>query len=161
VVVALRSLPLHLFVHFTIPSSTSSPSPSTSSLCPLHSIFIYFTPFPFVPLRPATDQDANMPAVGKPVSHAFAKELLVGLAGAEIDKLAETKGMDFVDREKAKHHAKKQVESMYDEHYIEGQNADQYDPYVIPYIHTTDIKFADETCIETNSNALKLSTTTR
>ncbi|KAH8797053.1 hypothetical protein F5882DRAFT_287482, partial [Hyaloscypha sp. PMI_1271] len=62
---------------------------------------------------------------GKPVSHQFAKELLVGLAGAEVDKLAETKGMDFIDREKAKHHAKQQVEGMYDSHY--GDN-DQYDP---------------------------------
>ncbi|KAH8751440.1 hypothetical protein BGZ57DRAFT_913675 [Hyaloscypha finlandica] len=62
---------------------------------------------------------------GKPVSHQFAKELLVGLAGAEVDKLAETKGMDFIDRENAKHHAKQQVEGMYDSHY--GDN-DQYDP---------------------------------
>lgn len=30
---------------------------------------------------------------GKPVSHAFAKELLAGFAGAEVDKLAETKGV--------------------------------------------------------------------
>ena len=29
---------------------------------------------------------------GKPVSHAFAKELLAGFAGGEVDKLAETKG---------------------------------------------------------------------
>lgn len=29
---------------------------------------------------------------GKPVSHAFAKELLAGFAGGEIDKLAETHG---------------------------------------------------------------------
>lgn len=65
---------------------------------------------------------------GKPVSHAFAKELLVGLAGAEIDKLAETKGEDFIDREKAKRHAKEQVENMYDDHYVNGQGADQYDP---------------------------------
>ena len=67
---------------------------------------------------------------GKPVSHQFAKELLVGLAGAEVDKLAETKGMDFIDREKAKHHAKENVENMYDEHYVQNQGADQYDPYV-------------------------------
>jgi len=39
--------------------------------------------------------------------------------------------MDFVDREKAKYHAKEQVQSMYDDHYIQGQGADQYDPYVI------------------------------
>jgi len=29
---------------------------------------------------------------GKPVSHAFAKELLAGFAGGEVDKLAETHG---------------------------------------------------------------------
>jgi hypothetical protein len=65
---------------------------------------------------------------GKPVSHQFAKELLVGFAGAEVDKLAETKGMDFIDREKAKYHAKQQVEGMYDEHYVDNHGADQYDP---------------------------------
>ncbi|KAF8849638.1 hypothetical protein BDZ45DRAFT_680368 [Acephala macrosclerotiorum] len=67
-------------------------------------------------------------AEGKPVSHQFAKELLVGLAGAEVDKLAETKGMDFIDREKAKRHAKENAEHMYDEHYVRGQGANQYDP---------------------------------
>jgi len=62
---------------------------------------------------------------GKTVDHAFAKELLAGLAGAEVDKLAETKGEDFVDKEQAKRHAKHSAERMYDEHY--GQY-DQYDP---------------------------------
>ncbi|KAJ9629283.1 hypothetical protein H2203_001653 [Taxawa tesnikishii (nom. ined.)] len=62
---------------------------------------------------------------GKPVEHAFAKELLAGFAAAEVDKLAETKGEDFVDREKAKREAKRNAENMYDEHY--GQY-DQYDP---------------------------------
>lgn len=65
---------------------------------------------------------------GKPISHAFAKELLAGFAGAEVDKLAETKGEDFFDRERAKHDAQKNAERMYDEHYIENQGADQYDP---------------------------------
>ncbi|KAF4625694.1 hypothetical protein G7Y89_g12466 [Cudoniella acicularis] len=65
---------------------------------------------------------------GKPVSHAFAKELLVGFAGAEVDKLVETKGMDFIDREKAKHHAKENAEHMYEEHYERGHGASQYDP---------------------------------
>lgn len=41
--------------------------------------------------------------LGKPVSHALAKEMLAGFAGAEVDKLAETKGMDEYDRERAKH----------------------------------------------------------
>ncbi|KAJ4377245.1 hypothetical protein N0V83_000068 [Neocucurbitaria cava] len=67
-------------------------------------------------------------APGKPVSHQFAKELLAGFAGAEVDKLAETKGEDFFDKEKAKHEAKRNAERMYDEHYVDGQNADQYDP---------------------------------
>ena len=65
---------------------------------------------------------------GKPVSHAFAKELVAGFAAAEVDKLAETKGEDWFDREKAKHQAKKNAERMYDDHYVDGQNADQYDP---------------------------------
>lgn len=59
------------------------------------------------------------------MSHAFAKELLAGFAGAEVDKLAETKGEDFFDKEKAKHHAKKRAEDLYDDHY---RDADQYDP---------------------------------
>ncbi|KAI0009588.1 hypothetical protein F4779DRAFT_364901 [Xylariaceae sp. FL0662B] len=62
---------------------------------------------------------------GKPVSHAFAKELIAGIAGAEVDKLFETKGLDAIDREKAKHHARKQAEHLYDEHH---GGADQYDP---------------------------------
>ncbi|KAF9691242.1 hypothetical protein EKO04_010805 [Ascochyta lentis] len=62
---------------------------------------------------------------GKPVSHAFAKELIAGFAGAEVDKLAETKGEDFFDREKAKRQAKQHAEQMYDEQY---GNEDQYDP---------------------------------
>lgn len=51
--------------------------------------------------------------------------MLVGLVGGEVDKLAETKGMNWVDREKAKHHAKENVKNMYDQQYG-GQ--DQYDP---------------------------------
>ncbi len=66
---------------------------------------------------------------GKPVEHAFAKEALAGLAAGEVDKLAETKGMDFVDRERAKHAARENVNNMYDQHYG-GQ--DNYDPWVLP-----------------------------
>ena len=40
---------------------------------------------------------------GQPASHAEAKELLAGFAGAFIDREVETKGLDFVDREKAKY----------------------------------------------------------
>ncbi|OAA58012.1 hypothetical protein SPI_06897 [Niveomyces insectorum RCEF 264] len=54
---------------------------------------------------------------GKTVSHGFAKEALAAFAGAEVDKLVETKGLDFVDREKAKHHAKQQAEHLYERQY--------------------------------------------
>jgi hypothetical protein len=54
---------------------------------------------------------------GKTVKHAFAKEMLAGLAGAEIDRFAETTGADWIDKERAKHHAREQAQGMYDEHY--------------------------------------------
>lgn len=66
--------------------------------------------------------------IGKPVSHKFAKEAIAGLVGAEVDKLAETKGMDEMDKIRAKEHAKKHSESMYDEHYVGGHGASEYDP---------------------------------
>jgi hypothetical protein len=56
----------------------------------------------------------------------MAKEMLAGFAGAEIDKLFETKGLDHLDREKAKKHAQKQAEHLYDQHY--GKQGDEFDP---------------------------------
>ncbi|KAJ5736169.1 uncharacterized protein N7483_001294 [Penicillium malachiteum] len=47
---------------------------------------------------------------GKVDNHAKAKEIIAGFAGAFIDREVETKGLDFVDREKAKHHAKERLE---------------------------------------------------
>ncbi|KZT26915.1 hypothetical protein NEOLEDRAFT_1111456, partial [Neolentinus lepideus HHB14362 ss-1] len=47
---------------------------------------------------------------GQPSSHEKAKEILAGLTGAFVDRLVETKGLDFVDKERAKHAAKKQAE---------------------------------------------------
>ncbi|KAG1725321.1 hypothetical protein EDB19DRAFT_2028646 [Suillus lakei] len=43
---------------------------------------------------------------GKPVNHEVAKELLAGFAGAFVDRMVETKGLDYVDKQKAKHAAK-------------------------------------------------------
>lgn len=54
---------------------------------------------------------------GKPVSHSFAKEAIAGIAGAEVDKLFESKGLNFLDKEKAKHHAKEHATENYDRHY--------------------------------------------
>jgi len=46
---------------------------------------------------------------GKPDSHAKAKEIFAGLAGAAVDRLVETKGLDYVDKEKAKRQAESQI----------------------------------------------------
>jgi hypothetical protein len=54
---------------------------------------------------------------GKTVNHQFAKELLAGIVGGEVDKLAETKGADYIDRERAKHEARQRAENLYDQHY--------------------------------------------
>lgn len=37
---------------------------------------------------------------------------MAGLAGAFIDREAETRGLDFIDREKAKRHARQHVEGV-------------------------------------------------
>lgn len=54
---------------------------------------------------------------GKPVSHAFAKEMLAGIVGGEVDKLFETKGLDYLDKEKVKQQAYANVEQGYNQHY--------------------------------------------
>ncbi|GJJ14816.1 hypothetical protein Clacol_009084 [Clathrus columnatus] len=60
-------------------------------------------------------------ANGKPASHALAKELLAGFAGAFIDREVETKGLDFIDREKAKRHAEQHVDENFTENvYVEN-----------------------------------------
>ncbi|KAJ6540324.1 hypothetical protein B0H19DRAFT_855900, partial [Mycena capillaripes] len=40
---------------------------------------------------------------GKPDSHAKAKELLAAFSGAFIDRMVESKGLDAIDKQKAKH----------------------------------------------------------
>ncbi|KAF8522588.1 hypothetical protein BU17DRAFT_44637 [Hysterangium stoloniferum] len=47
---------------------------------------------------------------GQPDSHAKAKEIIAGFAGAFIDRVVETKGLDFIDSQKAKRHAEEHVE---------------------------------------------------
>ncbi|CAF1615492.1 unnamed protein product [Rotaria magnacalcarata] len=69
---------------------------------------------------------------GQHVSHPLMKEMLAGFAAAEVDKLIETKGLDFLDREKLKHLAKQQAHHIAHEQY--GPNGtfnwqgDQYGP---------------------------------
>jgi len=43
---------------------------------------------------------------GKPASHDTAKEIMAAGAGFFLDRMIETKGLDYVDKQKAKHHAK-------------------------------------------------------
>ncbi|GAN06756.1 cipC protein [Mucor ambiguus] len=50
---------------------------------------------------------------GKPNDHATAMQLFAALAGAGVDKLVETKGLDFIDKQKAKRHAEEQVKEYY------------------------------------------------
>ncbi|OOF94774.1 hypothetical protein ASPCADRAFT_406634 [Aspergillus carbonarius ITEM 5010] len=69
---------------------------------------------------------------GKTVSHSFAKEAIAGLVGAEIEKLAETKGWDEVDKMKAHHHAKKNAQEMYEQHYEQQHGAPEFDPGRFP-----------------------------
>lgn len=60
---------------------------------------------------------ANNPRIGQPPSHEKAKEILAGLAGAFIDREVETRGLDYVDRERAKRHARENIEQGYTEDY--------------------------------------------
>jgi len=53
--------------------------------------------------------EAHQAKNGKPSSHAEAVEIMSGIAGAFVDRMVETKGLDFVDKEKAKHQAKQQI----------------------------------------------------
>ncbi|KAJ5287799.1 hypothetical protein N7478_003485 [Penicillium angulare] len=54
----------------------------------------------------------HVAANGQPPSHAKAKEIFAGFAGAFIDREVETKGLDFVDAEKAKYHARQHIENV-------------------------------------------------
>ncbi|CAK5268435.1 unnamed protein product [Mycena citricolor] len=65
----------------------------------------------------AREYEKHCAANGKPSSHAEAKALLAGFAGAFIDKEVESRGLDFVDKEKAKKHAHEHISETVD---VEG-----------------------------------------
>ncbi|KAF8233384.1 hypothetical protein L208DRAFT_1267058, partial [Tricholoma matsutake] len=48
--------------------------------------------------------EQHLANTGHPDSHAKAKEILAGFAGAFIDRMVETKGLDYLDAQKAKRH---------------------------------------------------------
>ncbi|KAJ5771430.1 uncharacterized protein N7511_003481 [Penicillium nucicola] len=49
---------------------------------------------------------------GQPQSHEKAKEIMAGFAGAFIDREVETRGLDFIDTEKAKYQARQHIENV-------------------------------------------------
>jgi hypothetical protein len=53
----------------------------------------------------------HVAANGQPASHAEAKELLAGFTGAFVDREVETKGLDYIDAERAKRQANQQTDS--------------------------------------------------
>lgn len=69
--------------------------------------------------------EAKQRKEGKPVEHSVAKELLAAAVGFEVDRLAETKGADEVDKLKAKHHAREQADALYEQQYA---SKDQWHP---------------------------------
>lgn len=72
---------------------------------------------------------------GGPGNHALAKEFLAAAVGFEVDRLAETKGMDFIDREKAKHAAQEKAEAMYGAQYNNGQGFGEAGGYQRGHVH--------------------------
>ena len=51
----------------------------------------------------------------------MAKDILAAFAGAEVDKLVETKGENFYDREKMKRDAQENASNYYDQQYQGGR----------------------------------------
>ncbi|PVG02531.1 hypothetical protein CPB86DRAFT_697391 [Serendipita vermifera] len=46
---------------------------------------------------------------GQPATHAEAKEIMAAIIGGFVDREVETKGLDFIDREKAKRDAQRRA----------------------------------------------------
>jgi len=53
--------------------------------------------------------------------HALAREMLAALVGVEIDRLFETKGLDWLDRERVRYHAHQSTSNMYQAQYGNSQ----------------------------------------
>ncbi|KAG0372797.1 MAG: hypothetical protein J3R72DRAFT_396539 [Linnemannia gamsii] len=49
--------------------------------------------------------------------HKLTKEVFAALAGAEADKLFETRGLDALDRERANLQARQEAEKLYDQNF--------------------------------------------
>ncbi|KAJ6598998.1 hypothetical protein DFH09DRAFT_1129784 [Mycena vulgaris] len=63
----------------------------------------------------AKKYEEHCAANGKPDSHAKAKELIAAFSAAFVDRMVESKGLDAIDKEKAKHEAKKRAHEQSEE----------------------------------------------
>ncbi|KAI5116534.1 hypothetical protein M0805_009045 [Coniferiporia weirii] len=70
--------------------------------------------------------EAHLRKTGQPVTHGKMKEILAMIAAAEVDKLAETKGLDWLDRHKAKKLAEHQAHALAEQRYGEGSSGWEY-----------------------------------
>ncbi|THG95543.1 hypothetical protein EW145_g7940, partial [Phellinidium pouzarii] len=70
--------------------------------------------------------EEHLRATGQPVTHGKMKEILAAIAAAEVDKLAETKGLDWLDRHKAKKLAEHQAHALAEQRYGAGENGWEY-----------------------------------
>ncbi|KAI5998753.1 hypothetical protein EDD15DRAFT_2241525 [Pisolithus albus] len=57
---------------------------------------------------------------GQPTSHAEAKEILAGLAGAFVDREVETRGLDYIDKERARRQAREHIDEQFTENIYYG-----------------------------------------
>ncbi|KAF8522908.1 hypothetical protein BU17DRAFT_64109 [Hysterangium stoloniferum] len=64
--------------------------------------------------------ESHLRATGQQPSHSLMKEIIAGIAAAEVEKLVETKGMDWIDRHKAKKLAEKQAHELAERRYSGG-----------------------------------------
>ncbi len=80
----------------------------------------YLPHYPSTPTLTHTTANTSSPTTGVAENHTFAKDLIAGFAGGEADKLIETKGEDFYDREKMKRDAQQNASNYYDQQYQGG-----------------------------------------
>ncbi|KAI7868415.1 hypothetical protein BDF14DRAFT_1956388 [Spinellus fusiger] len=57
---------------------------------------------------------------GKPSGHAEAKQLISGFSADAVDRIFETKGLDYLDKQKAKQSAENQAFDFYDKEILSG-----------------------------------------
>ncbi|KAG8805101.1 hypothetical protein FRC17_005732 [Serendipita sp. 399] len=62
-----------------------------------------------LPQEAAKAYERHVAENGKPASHAEAKEIMAGIVGAFVDREVETKGLDFIDTERAKREARQRA----------------------------------------------------